>query len=524
MTPTRASKRRLDDPPSVPQPSADDEPPPQAKKSDVFTDADGALAFDTFILPKYDYIVSGTQLNAIRNAPNHFDYSQLRMTTAPITNQSAYITLKRDDFLSLMEQLVKNKAENYLREQRIVLLENVLRWCLNFITFFQTFSSLIFFNKLPISAAIFSLDMFNVPFDMLNYIDSKMKSLRTDLSTVFRTFFWTTDGKIIKSNYHRPAQLEFVRNEEREFTDKVARLRNQYESFNTLWHANSSSPVEAQSFVDLLPAGIERETFATELINLCTKYRVVEQGFSPRYLVQQVRVSSMLSLFASTIFNYLPHLKIDMLNEATLEPTLQMYMDKLKQFWRVQTNVSLGPFHLNYKSTNFFSDVASKTQDRALSNFYNKMFRSGEPVDGISRETEQILSQLTFTKANATSRLGFEVKLSNAWRTIFNTSTTKPELMEHSDVELFKTFMHLSTNNRDNLFNQKLFLQFDRIFAGDVLANITFNFVEQNTILKLVIIQLIVRLFLNPASEFNQNTMNLHDPLVMLRDKINCCI
>lgn len=494
-------------------------------------------AFDKEILPNFEYLITREQLIQIRTDPEHFNYSSLRINTPSTTNQSSHITLKRDDFLSLMEQLIKNQTENYLREQRIVLLENVLVWCFNFITFFQTFSSLLFFNKLPVSAAIFSIDMFNVPFDMINYISLKMRSLRSDLSTLFRKFYWTTNGTIIKSEYRADEELTFMRNEEEDnFTGKISRIRAQYEAFNRMWHADELKV--AQSFIDLLPKGFsQQKEFANDLTEVCKKYNIVDQGFSPRYLVKQVKVSSMLSLFASQIFHYLPHLKVDMLVESTIEPSIQLYMAQLEKFWKTQINVSIGPFHMKYASRNFFRDNLSNNKaDIVLTQYYKRLFKNTIRRDDdddddadttsvlkISPETEQILSQLTFTRANFTSRLGFEVKLSNAWRTIFNTTTTSPELMETSDLDLFKTFMRFAENNQDNLFNQKLFLQFDRIFAGDVLANITFNFIEQNTILKLVIIQLIVRLFLNPASSFTQNTMNLHDPLVMLRDKINCC-
>lgn len=490
-------------------------------------------SFDKEILPKFEYLITREQLIQIRADPERFNYSSLRINTPSTTNQSSHITLKRDDFLSLMEQLIKNQTENYLREQRIVLLENVLVWCFNFITFFQTFSSLLFFNKLPVSAAIFSIDMFNVPFDMINYISLKMRSLRSDLSTLFRKFYWTTNGTIIKSEYRADEELTFMRNEDEDnFTGKISRIRAQYEAFNRMWHADELKV--AQSFIDLLPNGFsQQKEFANDLTEVCKKYNIVDQGFSPRYLVKQVKVSSMLSLFASQIFHYLPHLKVDMLVESTIEPSIQLYMAQLVKFWKTQINVSIGPFHMKYASRNFFRDNLSNNKaDIVLTQYYKRLFKNTIRDDDadtsgvlkISPETEQILSQLTFTRANFTSRLGFEVKLSNAWRTIFNTTTTSPELMETSDLDLFKTFMRFAENNRDNLFNQKLFLQFDRIFAGDVLANITFNFIEQNTILKLVIIQLIVRLFLNPASSFTQNTMNLHDPLVMLRDKINCCI
>lgn len=75
------------------------------------------------------------------------------------------------DFVRLASELVALKNDNYVLRQRVRCLENIVKWCMQYLTFVRTFSTLMFESNMPISAVIFNTDLFDLPYQLVEYTE-----------------------------------------------------------------------------------------------------------------------------------------------------------------------------------------------------------------------------------------------------------------------------------------------------------------------------------------------------------------
>ena len=427
--------------------------------------------------------------------------------TSTASNISENVTFKRRDLLYILDQLIKSRNECYLLRTRQEAYEHVLKWCFQFLTFVQAFSTLVFHNGLPISAVIFNTDMFNVPFSLFDYIERKMQRLESDLDGMYKSIVWTQNGTVV-SRTNTPTSFTFRNPEMNTFLANVERIRRDYSAFAEAY--NQPNDFVTRGLVDIIPDADERTRLVAELRALCAKYNM--NDFSPQYLLQQSHLASLLMHFATTIYSFVPQLQVDFTNEDNFEFSLSKYLARLKEFWQKQTNLSIGPFHVHYSHTNM-----NRLREVDLARMYAELVGDRADYTNLSVECQQTLSQLTFSSLNRHVSLQPELKLSNTWRNLFNDMIRAPDA--HADVTLFRKFMEFATSS-DNMFSTRVLVKFDRIFANDYLANLVYNFREQVIILKLIVVQLIVRFSLPPGA-IDFSYMNMHDPIMALKDRLN---
>lgn len=423
----------------------------------------------------------------------------------PTSNISENVTFKRRDLVYLLDQLIKCRNENYLLRTRQEAYEHVLAWNFNFLTFVQAFSTLIFHNGLPISAVIFNTDMFNVPYSLFDYIERKMKHLESDLDGMYRNVVWTMNGTVTSRAPSIAEFSTFRRPETNVFLENVARIRRDYAAFAESY--NQPNDFVTHGLLDIIPNEADRANLIGELRTLCTKYNMSD--FSPQYLLQQSHLASLLMHFATTIYSFVPQLQVDLATETNFEFSLSKYLSRLRDFWQKQTNLSIGPFHVHYSHANI-----NRLSDSDVARLYHDLVSDRADYANLSVECQQTLSQLTFNSLNRHVSLGAEIKLANTWRNLFNELVNVQDA--HADLALFRKFLDFGSR-ADNTFNTRVLVKFDRIFSNDYLANLVYNFREQIIILKLVIVQLIVRSSL-PS---NANYMSMHDPIMALKDRLN---
>lgn len=421
------------------------------------------------------------------------------------SNISENVSIKRRDLVYLLDQLIKSRNEAYLLRVRLEAYEHVLTWAFQFLTFVQAFSTLVFHNGLPISAVIFNTDMFNVPFSLIDYIERKMHHLETDVDAMYRNVMWTQSG-VLTSGPPRVEGFSFRRAETNAFLDNVERIRRDYLAFAEAY--NRPNDFITRGLVDIIPNAEERERLIGELRDLCVKYRM--NDFSPQYLLQQSHLASLLMHFATTIYSYVPQLQVDLVSEQNFEFSLSKYLARLREFWQKQTNLAIGPFHVHYSMANM-----NRLRDSDLQRMYSDFVRDRSDYANLSVECQQTLSQLTFNTLNRHVSLGPEIKLSNAWRNLFNELASVPDA--HADLTLYKKFMEYASADPENLFSTRVLVKFDRIFANDYLANLVYNFREQILILKLIVVQLLIRRSLPPGYPPN----NMHDPIMALKERLS---
>lgn len=421
------------------------------------------------------------------------------------SNISENVTFKRRDLVYLLDQLIKCRNENYLLRTRQEAYEHVLAWNFNFLTFVQAFSTLIFHNGLPISAVIFNTDMFNVPYSLFDYIERKMQRLESDMDGMYRNVVWTVNGTLTSRAPSVDEFSTFRRPETNIFLENVARIRRDYAAFAESY--NQPNDFVTRGLVDIIPNEVDRANLIDELRALCTKYNMSD--FSPQYLLQQSHLASLLMHFATTIYSFVPQLQVDLATETNFEFSLSKYLSRLRDFWQKQTNLSIGPFHVHYSHAN-----VNRLTDSDVARLYHDLVSDRSDYANLSVECQQTLSQLTFNSLNRHVSLGAEIKLANTWRNLFNELVNVQDA--HADLALFRKFLDFSSR-ADNTFNTRVLIKFDRIFSNDYLSNLVYNFREQIIILKLVIVQLVVRSSL-PS---NANYMSMHDPIMALKERLN---
>lgn len=428
--------------------------------------------------------------------------AQLAHTPPPtVSDNSRTVTIRTLDLIYILDQLIRKRNENYLLEQRVETLELVLKWAFQFLTFVQSFSTLIFHNGLPISAVIFNTDMFNVPFDLLDYVARKMRNLENDLNHMYQSLVWTVAGNVV-SRVEKPQKLEFAESSSNAFEASVIRMRSDYLAFVAAY--NKPNDFITHGLKDIVPDETTRLRLIDELRALCDKYGLAD--FSPQYLLQQSHLASLLMHFATSVYTFVPQLQVDFGSEENLEFSLGKYLGTLRSFWQTQTNLSVGPFHVKFSLANM-----NKLREVDIERLLARVLRPREDFAQLSVETQQILSQLTFKSINRHVNVSAERRLVNAWRQVLNTLSDKMT----DDVELFKIFMQYALSDREGLFNKSMLVRFDRVLASDYLANLVYSSYEQNTILKLIISQLITRVFLPDMA-----SASMHDPLILLADRL----
>lgn len=449
----------------------------------------------------------------IKSSPASQDMASVanELSGAPMSlasNISESVTFKKRDLLYILDQLIKSRNENYLLRARQEAYEHVLTWSFNFLTFVQAFSTLVFHNGLPISAVIFNTDMFNVPFALFDYIERKMERLESDMDSMFRNVVWTQGGTVLSRAQSPPEGFTFRRPETNAFLENVQRIRRDYSAFAEAY--NQPNDFVSRGLIDIVPDAAARAALIEELRALCAKYNMSD--FSPQYLLQQSHLASLLMHFATTIYSYVPQLQVDLVSEANFEFSLSKYLARLRAFWQKQTNLAIGPFHVQYARANM-----NRLREVDLKRMYEELVSDRADYANLSVECQQTLSQLTFNSLNRHVSLGPEIRLANTWRNLFNELVSVPDA--GADLALFRKFLEYASADRDNMFSTRVLVKFDRIFANDYLANLVYNFREQIIILKLIVVQLIVRMSLPPSTDVSY--MGMHDPIMALKERLN---
>jgi hypothetical protein len=225
--------------------------------------------------------------------------------------------------------------------------------------------------------------------------------------------------------------------------------------------------------------------------------------------------------FASSVFTYVPQLKMDFARADNFQFTMRDYAERLARFWRDQVNVCIEPFYLAYKHKN-----VSGTDERAFKDLYDDWFRGSAQVDAkLSLETRELL------RSNEQRSLGLRFadpvnqQVADAWRRMFSMATNSQPaksieirpLVDAERVQLFEQFMADVVSANSNMFDRDFLNRTHTLYEtahADCLTNLKYTFYEQNCLLKLVVRYLLQRTYMQACPN------SLYDPLTDLMDRV----
>jgi hypothetical protein len=388
------------------------------------------------------------------------------------------VTIAKVDFDKMCKELIKLKNENFLLQRRVEVLENVVRWCMNYLTFVYSFAGLMFFNGQSISSLIFNHNLLDLPFYMLNIFLSHLDRLADEMES--------------KKDF---AQREKKRLES-EFMPQILRVRSDYDQFAQEF--NSTDLAEAK-FVDMLghfDNDRARDKFVQDLEKLARAHNL---SFSKSYLIKQLLLSQILMQFATSIFAYVPQLKVDFLRVENLAFTVDNYVAKVQSFWQTQTNLCIGQHHFSYQIKNMPGD-----EDTFVKNLLDITRKN--MVDDFQPETIKALQAREFRPIFTLLPDPTEQRIDLLWRNVFLKSLDKVDTTLLSEQNLRKMLVFMNSTGT-GAFEKMLVNRIDAQCSSTptYLSNLNNTFYHQACICRLAIQHLLIQNALLQASKLCSN-------------------
>jgi len=200
------------------------------------------------------------------------------------TNDSAnegveFIRINKTDFFYMCDQLVLVKNDNYVLRQRVLLLENVVKWCLQFLTFVHSFSNLVFQNNLPLSAVILKTDLFDIPFMLINQFEKYITKTRELFSETYNHY------KLLDISLENDfKQLNFAPqiDDTSDFLKYVETIRVEYDKFAREFNNSANEFFFPSPFTNM---DSEKQVELVNILTLVLKKFNLE--LTPQYLLKQ---------------------------------------------------------------------------------------------------------------------------------------------------------------------------------------------------------------------------------------------
>lgn len=411
------------------------------------------------------------------------------------------IEISSVDFFYLIDKLILVQNDNKILRMRLTLMDSIVKWCLNYITFVYSFSTILFQNNLPVSAVIFNSDLLNIPFKLITNISTNIKTYKTYLYDTYEAyrFLNISIGKEINS-MNSPPVPDFD-----ELEAYTAKIRADYDQFVFDFNkTDTPSSYAFMSFFKHVPEN-QRDLLNERLEKVMHEFNL---PFSPQFIIKQNFVGELLMFFATSIFRYVPQLKIDFQDKFKLQYTIENYVKRLADFWDTQVNLCVEPYHkeyeVNYQATNMF-----KFSTEEITEMYRAYFENRD-VDYLDMETKMLLHV-----KHRTPKLTFmdptNQQISDIWRELFADSITKMEDDERKTLfESYVTYMA----NTTNIFDKKIMNKMPRVYMpteGDCLTDLKYTYYEQLCFAKLIIKFILMRSKMLKCPQFAG-----HDPLSIL--------
>jgi hypothetical protein len=485
----------------------------------------------------------------------------------PRSAQEATITLNEVDFFYIVDQLIKYKNDNYILEQRVHVLENVVQWCLQFLTFVFSISNLLFNHNLPLAAVIFNSDLYTIPFSLLAYFRKRTETIKSNLTSFY--------GRISKCLPSFVAQTDLERHlldtndfpdlvdsaakaaEEEAFFAKIEAIQTAYTQFAQAF--DTEQAVFSNPLLDSLNSGSspkkplykkrklnnndddndnndadndttssserqftsddldKRARFMADLKGLLHAHNI---PLSPNFLLNQVFLADLLMQFATSVFTYVPQLMVDFSTPRNLSFSIRKFGEKLRDYWSAQANVCIGPFHLAYNNSNntHQSSGGIGTHEQVVKTFRSLFSNTNEDF------FEPITNVALCTYTNVNRRLvdPLNARLDYAWKQLFVENTL--HATEHDQQLMFESLLKELNASTNTLFSKKLL---SKCYAlgyhvnNNYLSEIKHNIYEQNCLLKLVVKHFLMQMHLKVKKrDFDVQLMCAFNPLNVLAEKL----
>ena len=405
------------------------------------------------------------------------------------------------DFSYLIDKLIIVQNDNHILRMRLNLMDSVVKWCLNYITFVYSFSAILFQNNLPISAVIFNSDLLNIPFKLISNVTDNIKKYKTFLYNTYKTYR-LLDVNIAKDfqALASPPVPDF--GELDAYTQKIRQDYNQFVfDFNK---TDTASSFAFMSFFQKVPES-DWDALNGKLEAVMAEFKL---PFSPQFLIKQNFIGELLMYFATSIFKYVPQLKIDFPDKFNLQYTIEGYVKRLAAFWDNQVNLCLEPYHkqpheVHYQAANMFSPAEA-------SNMYTKYFENRNE-DYFDVDTLLLLQQYKHRTPKLTFVDPTNQQISDIWRQLFTDSV---KTLTHDErTHLFESYLNYM-DTTTNVFDKKIMNKMHRVYMateGDCLTDLKYTYYEQLCFAKLVIKFILMRANMLSCPQFSG-----HDPLSML--------
>lgn len=403
--------------------------------------------------------------------------------------------INTDDLMFILDKCVILANDNYVLRLRVSLLENIVKWCLQFIMFISSIGTLIFQENMPITAIIFNTDLLDIPYKLVTDVYTYAEHIQEYMIQTYnkhRLLGISIEQDVLD---HQPPVPNFDN-----LKTYMDNLNTSYDTFAREFNRNDTdfrfvSPFRQQK--------LDGPEILEDIRIVLAKHNI---EFSPQYVLKMHIVSEMLIYFLTRIYTYVPHLKIDFKTEDHLQFSLEHYLTKLKEFWDVSTNLCIGGKHMQYDLNNF---ETSKTIESMFKNVFDN-----KAEDFFDAQTQLILSQkrernfsLKFT--DPTNQL-----IADSWRLQLTRNIT--HMSDTQRLDLFETYLSDMTAQNVNVFNKKVMsrLHLQQIEPGDYLTHLKYTVFEQSCLLKLIIRQLLLRLYTEKCET------SIGDPLSKLLEHI----
>lgn len=385
-------------------------------------------------------------------------------------------TINTDDLMFIMDKCVVLANDNYVLRLRVALLENIVKWCLQFIMFISSIGTLIFQENMPITAIIFNTDLLDIPHKLVNDVYAYAERIQEYMLQTY--------------NKHRLLGISIeqdVLNQQPpvpDFNNLKSYMDNLNTNYDTFAREFSKNDTDFRFVSPFRQQKLDGPEILEDIKQVLNKHNI---DFSPQYVLKMHIVSEMLIYFLTRIYTYVPHLKVDFKTEDHLQYSLERYLTKLKEFWDASTNLCIGGMHVHYDTNNF---ETSQTVQAMFKNVFDN-----KAEDFFDAQTQLMLSQkrernFTLKFADPTNQL-----VADSWRLQLTRNIT--HMTDAQRQDLFETYLRDMTAQNVNVFSKKVLsrLHLQQIEPGDYLTHLKYTVFEQCCLLKLIIRQLLLRLY-----------------------------
>lgn len=413
------------------------------------------------------------------------DFNNFKQQKKPI----AQVSISSADLAFLIDTITNLKNEQQILLMRNKTLEKLFKWAMQFITFFQSISTFIFHNNLPISSVIFNTDLMQIPFDLYTLFDNAIKDWSNTQQDVYSHYsiLKKIDPNISPPNFadNKPKTWP-ARFEHSEMNKWLEKLRTSYDTFVVDY---TTKEYVFLSIFDQLAK--DEQDKLIDGMRRVLKETSIGDKFSPHYLLQQTAISQILMTFASSIFHYIPQLKIDLTSHPTF--SIGNYLDNLKNFWDTQVNCVIEGYHFRLNPENF---PEKKTSADILNEFRDYLHATNNDWAALDQGLQLYLWRLEKKNYDPPYLSDpDQLSMSWLWREKF-LEVFKPQDPK-SFVSLYETILEQFRATNIMSFN-KVFLELklQLIEKPSYLLGLRLTLWEQNVILRNIIKMLIQQYYL----------------------------